>query len=492
MAEQAPDWKEAATVVITLLGGAEIGIAEMITTLLGAFWPEEDNTQSIWESLQGQVQELVDDSILADNLATCMAQLKTLRTEMHAYATSPNPGERPSQLTVLVHSCNELADQLLRLYVGSNADQLLGPAARRAPSVFLGSAAGKVPVRASDPGKVLPIPGDSAHKVTTLPYFAAFALCHLAVLRERAVYGVEVYGPPGNPAWLDELNSAVVMYQRIAGGLQPLVEWRAQQIESSGEDGSVVDKLTNQALQFTQVPGAPWGTSPDWRPTVGNAVLSIQKRWLSEILNVVEPMFHANRFVPGHEKDAPVVPADAEDLTVGPISNYVMSNSARCNWQSGAPHAMVHNPYVASIPDERYTEITGLVVSVADQVTGVQVLRDTGRGRLVGELTTLTTPIQVPPGRSVTAVATHWDLNLTGICLHYSDGTRSPAAGSAPTRPASQHANSDVLSHVYMVPQGYTLIDVQVQELKRRQYPPAPPRVLQLRYRVRHNSLLKG
>lgn len=145
-------------------------VGGVLSSVVKAFWPSSDNSCDIWELMLGQVQELIDVSIMKSELISRYADLLAVKRFLNRFSSSR-----------------------------SNIDR----------GNFLGIALAKV----EDVMEHLTV---SENRAQFIPLAVVAATLHCTILRVRVLVGMDLYGA-WDASWNAELQEAVAYYQD--GGL---------------------------------------------------------------------------------------------------------------------------------------------------------------------------------------------------------------------------------------------------------------------------------
>ncbi|CAE7502513.1 dfa [Symbiodinium necroappetens] len=255
----------------------------IIATVLGFLWPEDSSGEvDIWSLVLNDVEELVNVSILNEELHEREADFLSVRSYLTRYSRESTITEKGNDLSIALAKAQDIMNHLTL----------------------------------------------STNKYELLPITIVGATLHCVILRERLVHGVRFYGS-ADPAWLYELQTNVAYYQTFFNYTYSLWRsWRSTLIDQKVYEGSrqvsdcssvVTDKLV-QIGNDVHVHDGMQG-SDNRCVEIGNMTA---KRILNQVsaamAKAMQPIAYLQRYVPGMEKVAPTILPALEFITVGPYA----------------------------------------------------------------------------------------------------------------------------------------------------------------------------
>ena len=164
------NWNSIIEKLVTGLASFIPEIGGVISFFLGLFWPDYSPHQDIWSQLVQKitdlVEKIVDAKILKQEITARQADLDGLRDSMKLYMKAKNH-EKGSLLAAMLVVSDTLYEQL----------------------------------------------ETSDNDVSLMPIMLAHSLQHLTLLRERMMYGKDMYDEDNTTEWTAELHGYLQKYQ---------------------------------------------------------------------------------------------------------------------------------------------------------------------------------------------------------------------------------------------------------------------------------------
>ena len=151
-------WKTLLQWFITSISKTEPEIGKSVNLLITLFWP--DNKPNVFETIKTQIEELVDAKIFEFELKTLQGEINGIQHDLSSYSASLTH-EKGSYLTAILTQCNSLFS---RMQISDNRHQLV-------------------------------------------PVMVTVGLIHLNMLRERSLFGKELFEEDNQMVWDRELKT---------------------------------------------------------------------------------------------------------------------------------------------------------------------------------------------------------------------------------------------------------------------------------------------
>ncbi|CAE7946300.1 dfa [Symbiodinium sp. KB8] len=259
----------------------------IIATVLGFLWPEDSSGEvDIWSLVLNDVEELVNVSILNEELREREADFLSVRSYLTRYSRESTITEKGNDLSIALAKAQDIMNHLTQ----------------------------------------------STNKYELLPITIVGATLHCVILRERLVHGVRFYGS-ADPAWLYELQTNVAYYQTFFNYTYSLWRsWRSTLIDQKVYEGSrrrrrrtsdcssvVTDKLV-QIGNDVHVHDGMQGSNNRCVEIANMTAQRILNQVSAAMAKAMQPITYLQRYVPGMEKVAPTILPALEFITVGPYA----------------------------------------------------------------------------------------------------------------------------------------------------------------------------
>lgn len=268
----------------------------IFSSLLELFWPSLDGSYDIWELIVGQVQDLVDESILKAELGSRQADLWAVKRDLMLFTKASTNAERRNFLSIALA---KVEDVMAHLTTSSNHQQFI-------------------------------------------PLSIATATLHCTILRMRVDVGMEVYGSY-DPSWKATLQGAVAYYQTYFNYTYgEWYKWRRGKLSTSPSDlrrrRACQTKLSDSISGHDYVVDYVGGMN-DF-DNVCDGLAQDQKdrttrEYSRDIIKALQSVMQLQRFIPGMESaQIQVLPA-IEYVTLGPFAPYTQfidSVTFRSHW----------------------------------------------------------------------------------------------------------------------------------------------------------------
>jgi len=258
----------------------------IISTVLGFLWPEDSSGEvDIWSLVLNDVEELVNVSILNEELHEREADFLSVRSYLTRYSRESTITEKGNDLSIALAKAQDIMNHLTQ----------------------------------------------STNKYELLPITIVGATLHCVILRERLAHGVRFYGSV-DPAWLYELQTNVAYYQTFFNYTYSLWRsWRFTLIDQKVYEGSRRRRRTSDCSSVVTDKLVQIGNDVHVRDGMqgsNNRCVEIGNMTAQRMLNQVsaamamamQPIAYLQRYVPGMEKVAPTILPALEFITVGPYA----------------------------------------------------------------------------------------------------------------------------------------------------------------------------
>lgn len=341
MSVPANDWNNRLKDFISGLAGLVPKIGGILKLLLQTFWPT--SYDDIWKLMEKAITDLVhkivDAEILKHELAERESELKGLQDSMSQYLVAQNH-EKGSLMSAMLVISNTLFEEL----------------------------------------------DGSLNDVHLLPLAITHAYQHLSLLKERLLYGKDMYEEDNTPIWKKELDDYIQKYRDyFVRKNKKWNQWRSDQIQEdyyTKRPGPVspldsychiTDLLTEKEWQY-------YAKLHDNPGVLEPGVKMLKHRVLSEMVaqmvqSVYLEVFELGRFVPGHENDPPVADKKLGVLSLGPFS--VASADGKHNWTDFLS-------FKGSMSNDKPGTITQVDVRAYNSIDGTQIHYKGHMGTFVG------------------------------------------------------------------------------------------------------------
>lgn len=382
----------AASSKIPVVGGA-------IKVLLEAIWPTKK--LSIWESLKDQVSHLVDEKILQKELEERKSELDGLKSSMESYLNA-KPSEQAVWLGAMLTTSNIIFEKLTK----------------------------------------------SSNKIHLIPLIVVHAHLHLILLRERVLFGQEIFKEDNHEEWEKELISTYTKYNRFFQASTLFYDWkkwREEQIPyktwverdwyTAFVTASTLGELNDQLNNAIHVKFKVDYVDVDTYYNQGLQAIrtNLVNQSSAEMVKIVEPIFYLNKIIPGREMEPPVVNLHFGELWIGPQSMFIYDRSKEGYQVSSGRLGLVKTETNEDLPGR----IKQVYVYVNDTVFGLKFIFDDNgikrEGSLLGTKENCRPHlINIPENSYITGVTT--DISegvLSSIQFHYSNNESSDILGNS-------------------------------------------------------------
>ncbi|WP_413364820.1 insecticidal delta-endotoxin Cry8Ea1 family protein [Lysinibacillus sp. 3P01SB] len=382
----------AASSKIPVVGGA-------IKVLLEAIWPTKK--LSIWESLKDQFSHLVDERILQKELEERKSELDGLKSSMESYLNA-KPSEQAVWLGAMLTTSNIIFEKLTK----------------------------------------------SSNKIHLIPLIVVHAHLHLILLRERVLFGQEIFKEDNHEEWEKELISTYSKYNKFfqtSTLFYDWKKWREEQITyktwverdwytafvTASTLGELNDQLNNAIHAKFKVDYVDVDTY--YNQGLQAIRTNLVNQSSAEMVKIVEPIFYLNKIIPGREMEPPVVNLHFGELWIGPQSMFIYDRSKEGYHISSGRLGLVKTEANEDLPGR----IKQVYVYVNDTVFGLKFIFDDNgikrEGSLLGTKENCRSHlINVPENSYITGVTT--DISegvLSSIQFHYSNNESSDILGNS-------------------------------------------------------------
>eukprot|EP00435_Cladocopium_sp_Y103_P032007 s698_g8.t1 len=269
-------------------------VASLVSGIIDVFWPSswKNSGYDIWELIVGQVQKLVDISLLKQELRDRYADLLAVKRDLKRFCKSKTVIDRGNVLSIALAKVEDVMAHLT----------------------------------------------ESANSIQFIPLSVTIATLHCAILRIRIVSGTSLYGSY-DPSWEGELQGAVAFYQSYFDYMYgEWYSWREGQISTSSDarrrsfrrrtscDAYVNDELTGDEYHVEVHNGQDYynhGT----KEFCGTSVVGWQKshmirEYARSMVASLQPVMMLQRFIQGMESAPVQVLPAIEYVTLGPYAPY--------------------------------------------------------------------------------------------------------------------------------------------------------------------------
>ncbi|KGR83740.1 insecticidal delta-endotoxin Cry8Ea1 family protein [Lysinibacillus odysseyi] len=381
----------AASSKIPVVGGA-------IKVLLETIWPTKK--VSIWESLKDQVSRLVDEKILQKELEERKSELDGLKSSMESYLNA-KPSEQGVWLGAMLTNANTIFKKLT----------------------------------------------SSSNRIHLLPLIVIHAHLHLILLRERLLFGQEIFKEDNRGEWEKDLISTYNNYNKYFQSSTLFYDWRKwreDQISykswverdwytafvTASTFGELSDQLNSAAhvkFQADYVDGDTY-YNKGLRAIRDNIV----NQAYADLLKVVEPIFYLGKLIPGREMEPPHVDFHFGKLWLGPQSMFIYDKQKKGYHTSSGRLGLVETENNGDLPGH----IKQVYVYVKETVCGLKFIFDDNGVKREGSLLGTKNDcrphlINIPEDSYIIGVTTDiCDGVLTSIQFHYLNGESSDIIGN--------------------------------------------------------------
>ena len=341
MSVPANDWNSRLKDFISGLAGLAPEIGEIVKFILQTYWPT--SYDDIWKLMENAmtdlVHKIVDAAILKQELAKRESELKALQASMNQYVAA-QAHEKGSLMSAMLEKSKTLFEEL----DGSEDD------------------------------------------VHLPPFTITHAYQHLALLKERVLFGKEMYDHDDTPLWKEELDDYLQKYRDyFVRKNKKWNQWRNEQINvhyytKRPSFLSPVDSYCDITDQLTEKKWQYFATLQDDPHVLEPGVQMLKHRVLSEIVaqmvkSVYIAVFELGRFIPGHENDPPVADKSLGILSLGPFS--VASADDKHDWSD-------FQSFKGSLSNDKPGTITQVDVRAYNSIDGSQIYYKGHKGTFVG------------------------------------------------------------------------------------------------------------
>ncbi|CAK9032965.1 Patched domain-containing protein 3 (RND-type protein RNDEu-3) [Durusdinium trenchii] len=257
----------------------------VLSAAIELFWPSSDSSYDIWELIVGQVQDLIDETILKKELNSRHADLWAIKRDLTLFTKSSTNTEQSNFLSIALA---KVEDVMAHLTTSSN-------------------------------------------HVQYIPLSVAAATLHCIILRLRVDVGMELYGNY-DPAWKAALQGAVAYYQTYFNyAYDEWYQWRREQL-TTYYDGTTTGQSHRRRQCKAKLSDSHTGNSyqvevNDWNKDYCEVVTQWQynrtvREYAREIVTALQNVMQLQRYIPGMESaEIQVIPA-IEYVTLGPFAPY--------------------------------------------------------------------------------------------------------------------------------------------------------------------------
>lgn len=381
----------AASSKIPVVGGA-------IKVLLETIWPTKK--LSIWESLKDQVSHLVDEKILQKELEERKSDLDGLKSSMESYLNA-KPSEQGVWLGAMLTNANIIFEKLTK----------------------------------------------SSNNIHLIPLIVVHAHLHLILLRERLLFGQEIFKEDNHDEWEKDLINTYAKYNKFfqtSTVFYDWKKWREGQISYKtwvGRDwytafvtastfGELNDQLNSAAYVKFQVDYVDVDTY--YNQGLLAIRTNIVNQSYADMVKIIEPIFYLNKLIPGREMEQPIVNLHFGKLWIGPQSMFIYDRRKEGYHISSGSLGLVKTEANEDLPGR----IKQIYVYVNDTVFGLKFIFDDNGIKRDGSLLGTKEDcrphlINVPENAYIIGVTT--DISegvLSSIQFHYSNNESSDILGN--------------------------------------------------------------
>lgn len=381
----------AASSKIPVVGGA-------IKVLLETIWPTKK--LSIWESLKDQVSHLVDEKILQKELEERKSELEGLRSSMESYLNA-KPSEQAVWLGAMLTNSNIVFEKLTK----------------------------------------------SSNRIHLIPLIVIHAHLHLILLRERCLFGQEIFKEDNRDEWEKELVSTYAKYNKFFQASTVFYDWKKWREDkvicktwverdwytvfvTASTLGELNDQLNSAEHVKFQVDYVDVDTY--YNQGLKAIRTNIVNQAYAEMVKIVEPIFYLNKIIPGREMEEPIVNLHFGKLWMGPQSMFIYDRRKEGYHISSGSLGLVKTEANEDLPGR----IKQVYVYVNDTVFGLKFIFDENGAKRDGSL--LGTKdncrphlLNVPEDAYIIGVTTDFsDGVLSSIQFHYSNNESSDILGN--------------------------------------------------------------
>lgn len=376
---------------IPVVGGA-------IKVLLEIVWPTKKI--SIWDSLKDQVSHLVDEKILQKELEERKSELDGLKSSMENYLNS-KLSEKGVWLGAMLTNSNIIFEKLTK----------------------------------------------SSNKIHLIPLIVIHAHLHLILLRERLLFGEEIFHEDNQEEWEKNLNDVYNKYNKFFQTSTVFYDWKKWREEkiickswverdwytafvTASTFGELKDELnaTNYAkFQIDYVDGDTY-----YNNGLQAIRTNIVNQSYAEMVKIVEPIFYLNKIIPGKEMELPNVNVHFGKLWMGPQSMFIYDRGKKGYHVSSGSLGIVKTEVNEDLPGC----IKQIYVYVNDTIFGLKfIFDDKGikrEGSLLGAKEDCRPHlINVPDDSYIIGVTTDiFEGVVSSIQFHYSNNESSDIIGN--------------------------------------------------------------
>lgn len=343
-------------------------VGEILSGLLKAFWPEDNEKDDIFQKLIPAVTDLINEAILKEKMNEVKNLIQTYRNNMSMYYSVSNESEKGNYLSNLVTLGLEIFNEMTY-----NPDS----------------------------------PEDSMH---CIPLSATFLPLHLGVLRERMLHGEKLYGKYDS-AWETQLKGQATAYITYLKKYYPqLKTYIANQVQwHPVTDGGVTYGKVKIVKNGATVKSNNWqyfgGDDNDYfAPAVEDLKECYQQNWAKKMTDILSPFYVVDCY--SNPDSTPTQPIELlTNFEIGPLNTI--------NFEFGNPSLDGTNII------SKYSNIgwsndkQGVVKEIkgytGDTIDGLQFIYNNKPGTVVAQ-TSGKTPqiIQIPEGKEFCGMLMNW------------------------------------------------------------------------------------
>lgn len=270
------DWNNAMRTISLNLVAKTPGVGFFVKSLVDIFW--RPSSTDIWDEIKQKVIELVDSAVLRKEFETYQHEVDALRISLNRYASERALAEKAAHLAACLESATRLHQCLTR----------------------------------------------SSNMIHLLPVTITFSYAHLTILRERVLYGRDLYGET-DPQRAEELDETINEYKAFfVRAMSAVKTWRRSKI-SDHQHGSggivrdqtrtIRDEVSGDSIVFVSTRSTVDNIYPQMAEAAKRRLFN---HWYQEFLKIYLPTFLLDNFRPGHELDLPCVDASMRTYVHGP------------------------------------------------------------------------------------------------------------------------------------------------------------------------------
>lgn len=267
--------------IASLLAGTVPEVGGLLQFIIYTFWPGQEQP-SIWDQIKSQVEAVVDAAVLAEDLHDQEALINNIHYELQQYTKSADPTAKGIWLIQLLGHTNQLRENLMT------------PSTDKATS---------------------------EHDIQMIPVTVTAAHLELAVLRERCLHGLK-YFPKDDPTqYAADLQDIYETYRQYFIDVLPRWRsWREGQVSVTTGNQTVTlnDTFTTEKWSIGSTDDT--GTAQRTAAVAAAVKQRVYTQATAQIASALAGTYTLHRYLPGHEKDQPVVQAGLDYFVVGPSS----------------------------------------------------------------------------------------------------------------------------------------------------------------------------